>query len=70
MKPANFQLKALAMSSSDDASYLKGVQGALQDDPFIKNMVPMKSMMNLNSRMDFFILKNFCTYLQDLHDSR
>jgi hypothetical protein len=29
LKPANFQLKALAMSSGEDASYLKEVQEAL-----------------------------------------
>jgi hypothetical protein len=38
MKFSNFQLKALAMSSGKDASYLKEVQEALQDDPFVENI--------------------------------
>jgi hypothetical protein len=38
LKPANFQLKALAMSSGEDASYLKEVLGALQDDRFVENI--------------------------------
>jgi hypothetical protein len=38
LKPIKFQLKALAMSSSEDASYLKEVQETLQDDPFVENI--------------------------------
>ena len=67
LKPANFQLKALAMSSYDDASYFMEVQEALKDNPFVAKSwnfyISMKSMMNLNSKMDCFIFKNFCIHL-------
>ena len=53
LKPTNFQLKALAMSFCEDASYLKEVQEALQDNSFVNNIkkryLSMKSMMNLMS---------------------
>jgi hypothetical protein len=35
LKPTNFQFKGLTMSFCEDASYLKEVQEALQDDPFV-----------------------------------
>jgi hypothetical protein len=74
LKPANFQLKALAMSFCKDASYFTEVQESLKDDPFVEQIreiyVSMISVMNLNSRMDCFISRDFCMSLQGLHDSR
>jgi hypothetical protein len=61
------------MSSYEGASYLKEVQEALQRIPSVENIKKrhkMKSMMNLNSRMDCFISKDFYMYPQGLHNSR
>jgi hypothetical protein len=43
MKPTKFELKTLAMSSCEDASYLKEVQEALKDNPFIENITNVTS---------------------------
>ena len=51
LKPANFQLKALAMSSCEDASYLYKVQEALKNDPFIENI---KERLHINEVNDEF----------------
>jgi hypothetical protein len=50
LKPANFQMKALAMSSSEDALYLKEVQEALQDDPFVENI---RKQLRANDELEF-----------------
>ena len=62
LKPINFHLKSLAKSSSEDASFLKEVKRHYRMIHLLKTLgngyVPMKSMMNLNSRMDSFISRN------------
>jgi hypothetical protein len=73
LKPANFQLKALAMSSSEDALYLKEVQEALQDDPFVENIRKWLCANEVNVESEFkdglFFSRDFCTYLKGIHDS-
>jgi hypothetical protein len=63
LKPTNFQLKALAMSSSEDASYLKEVQEALQDDPFVENI---KKRLRANAVNDEFEFKDGLLYFKGL----
>jgi hypothetical protein len=53
LKPANFQLKALVMSSGKDASYLKEVQEALQDDPFVENIRKSLRANEVNDEFEF-----------------
>ena len=52
-KPTNFQLKALTMSSSENASYLKEVQEALQDDPFVENIRKNSCTNKVNDELEF-----------------
>jgi hypothetical protein len=61
LKSANFQLKALAMSSGKNASYLKEVQEALQDDPFVENI---KKQLRANEINDEFEFKDGLLYLK------
>ena len=63
LKPANFQLKALAMSSGEDASYLKEVQEVLQDNSFVKNI---KKRLHLNEVNDEFEFKDGLLYFKRL----
>jgi hypothetical protein len=63
LKPANFQLKALAMSSSEDELYLKEVQGALQDDSFVENI---RKRLHANEVNDEFEFKNELFYFKEL----
>jgi hypothetical protein len=69
LKPANFQLKALTMSSDEDASYLKEVQEALQDDPFIETI---KKRLHTNEVNNEFEFKDGLLYFKGLfvHTSR
>jgi hypothetical protein len=52
-KPTNFQLKALAMSYGKDASYLKEVQEALQNDPFVENIRKRLRANEVNNEFKF-----------------
>jgi hypothetical protein len=74
LKPINFQLKNLGMSSCEDASYFMEVQEALKDNPFVKNIRERSYINEINddfdSRMDCYTLRDFCIYLQGLYDSR
>jgi hypothetical protein len=63
LKPANFQLKALAMSFDEDASYLKEVQEALQDDPFVENI---KKRLHANEINDEFEFKDGLFYFNGI----
>jgi hypothetical protein len=63
LKPANFQLKALAMSYGKDASYLKEVQEALQDDPFVENI---RKWLHTNKINDEFEFKDGLFYFKRL----
>ena len=62
------------MSSGEDASYLKEVQEAFQDDPFVKNIRKLLHANEVNDEFEIkdglFYFKELCTYLQGLHDSR
>jgi hypothetical protein len=53
LKPPNFQLKALAMSSCDDALYLKEVQEAFQDHPFVANIRERLRINDINDESEF-----------------
>jgi hypothetical protein len=53
LKPTNFQLKALAMSSGEAASFLKEVQKALHDDPFVENIRKQLSVNEVNDEFEF-----------------
>ena len=53
LKPTNFQLKALAMSYGEDASYLKEVQEALQNDPFVENTRKRLCVNEVNNEFKF-----------------
>jgi hypothetical protein len=63
LKPTNFQLKALAMSFGEDASYIKEVQEALQDDLFIENI---KNRLRANEVNDEFEFKDGLLYFNGL----
>jgi hypothetical protein len=63
LKPANFQLKALEMSSYDDALYLKKVQEALQGDPFVENI---KKRLHINEVNDNFEFNDGLLYFKGL----
>jgi hypothetical protein len=63
LKPANFQLKALAMSSSEYASYLKEIQGTLQNDPFVENI---RKRLCANEVNDEFEFKDGLLYFKEL----
>ena len=60
---ASFQSKVLAMSSSEDASYSKEVQEALQDDPFIRKIKKLLCANEVNDEFEFkdglFYFKEF-----------
>ena len=51
------------MSSSEDASYLKEVQEALQDDPFVENI---RKRLRANEVNDEFEFKDGLLYLKGL----
>jgi hypothetical protein len=53
LKLANFQLKDLAMSSGKDASYLREVQEAILDDPFVENIKKRLRINELNEEFEF-----------------
>jgi hypothetical protein len=53
LKLANFQLKALAMSSGEVASYLKEVQRALQDETFVENIRKRLLANEVNDEFEF-----------------
>jgi hypothetical protein len=53
LKLANFQLKALAMSSGEDLSYLQEIQEALQDDPFVENIRKRLRTNEVNDEFEF-----------------
>ena len=61
LKPPNFQLKALTMSFSEDASYLNEDQEALQDDTFVENI---KKQLHTNEFNDEFEFKNGLLYFK------
>jgi hypothetical protein len=53
LKPANFQLKALAMSSCEDASYFMEVQETLKDDPFVEKIRERLRINEVNNEFEF-----------------
>ena len=53
LKPVNFQLKVLAMSSGEDASYLKKVQETLHDDSFVENIMKQLCVNEVNEEFEF-----------------
>jgi hypothetical protein len=63
LKSANFQLKALAMSSGEDALYLKEVQEALHDHPFVRNI---RKRLHTNKVNDEFEFKDGLLYFNGL----
>ena len=63
LKPANFQLKDLVISFGKDASYLKEVQGALQNDPCVENI---RKRLHANEVNDEFEFKNELLYFNKL----
>jgi hypothetical protein len=63
LKVANFQLKALAMSSDEDVSYLKEIQEALKSDPFVGNI---KKRSRTNEVNDDFEFKDGLVYFKGL----
>jgi hypothetical protein len=63
LKPANFQLKDLTMSSGEDASYLNEGQEALQDDPFVENI---RKRLRTNEVNDEFEFMNSLLYFNRL----
>jgi hypothetical protein len=63
LKPTNFQLKVLAMSSYENASYLKEVQETLQDNPFVENI---RKRLRINEVNDEFEFKDGLLYFKGL----
>jgi hypothetical protein len=63
LKLANFQLKALAMSSCEDASYFTEVQEALKDDPFVEQI---RERLRINDVDDEFEFKDGLLYFKGL----
>jgi hypothetical protein len=61
--PTNFQLKALEMSSGEDASYLKEVPRALHDDLFVENI---RKRLHTNDVNDEFEFKDGLLYFKGL----
>jgi hypothetical protein len=53
LKPTNFQLKALVMSSYEDASYFTEVQKALKDDPFVEIIRKYSCINQVNDDFKF-----------------
>jgi hypothetical protein len=53
LNPTNFQLKALAMSSGENASYLKEIQDLLQDDSFVENIRKRLCANEVNDEFEF-----------------
>jgi hypothetical protein len=53
LKPAKFQLKALVMSSCEDASCFTKVQEALKDDPFIEQIKERLRINDINDEYEF-----------------
>jgi hypothetical protein len=53
LKQVSIQLKALAISSCEDASYLKEVQEALQGDPFVENIKKRLRINEVNDEFEF-----------------
>jgi hypothetical protein len=53
LKSANFQLKALAMSYGENASYLKEIQEALQDDTFVEIIRKSLCANEVNDEFEF-----------------
>jgi hypothetical protein len=53
LKRANFQLKTLAMSFGEGASYLNEVQEALHDDPFVENIKKRSRINEINGNFEF-----------------
>jgi hypothetical protein len=62
LKLANFQLKALAMSSCED-SYVTEVQEALKDDPFVEQI---RERLRINDVDDEFEFKDGLLYFKGL----
>ena len=50
-KPSNLQLKALAISSIEDVSYMKDIREALKDDPFVISI--KRRIQNKENVVDF-----------------
>jgi hypothetical protein len=63
LKPANFQLKALAMFSCENASYFTEVQEALKDDLFVEQF---KERLCINDVSDEFEFKDEIYYFKGL----
>ena len=63
LKPPNFQLKASTMSSCDNASYLKKVQKAFQNDPFVANIREHLYINDINDESEF---KDGLLYFKEL----
>jgi hypothetical protein len=55
LKPANFQLKNLTMSSYETISYFTEVQEALKDDPFVEQI---RKRLRINDVIDEFEFKD------------
>jgi orotate phosphoribosyltransferase len=53
LKSANFQLKALAMSSGKDASYFMEVQEVLKDNPFVEKIRERICVNEVNDEFEF-----------------
>jgi hypothetical protein len=53
LKPTNFQLKVLAMSSYEDASYFMEVQEALKGDPFVEKIRERLYINEINNEFEF-----------------
>ena len=64
LKPTNFQLKFLAMSFCEDASFLKEVQEVLKDNLFVGNI--NKCLIYINEVNDEFEFKNELLYFKEL----
>jgi hypothetical protein len=63
LKPANFQLKALAMTSCEDASYFREVQETLKDDPFVEKIRERLCINKINNEFEF---KNGLFYFKEI----
>jgi hypothetical protein len=63
LKPINFQLKALAMSSYNDASYFMDVQEALKGDLFVEKI---RERLRINEVTDEVEFKDGLLYFKEL----
>ena len=63
MKQANFQFKLITMSSCKNASYLKEVQEALQDNLFVENT---KKCLHINDVNDDFEFNDGLLYFKGI----